>query len=122
MTNSLIKNETCFSYERISKKLEVNTISISETLRQTSSKRISTSKCDVCNYFLSNFLGCFLNFFAIFLQFLGNFSGGFFEGIILVEFFEIFCEDFVWEDFLGGFLGGFFWEEFNTKLLEYGRN
>ena len=33
-----------------------------------------------------------------------------------------FLEDFLDGIFLGGLFGKFFWEEFNKKLFEYGRN
>ena len=101
----------------------------------TSSKRISTSKCDICN---SNFFGNFLEdlfggfFWRIFLEevFIGTFLEEFFGGIFLEKLFWIknfggFLEDFLggffWEDFLGGYFGR---NSLFTlvKLFEYGRS
>ena len=77
----------------------------------TSSKRISTSKCDVCNHFSWNFLEFFWNNLGILLEFFWRiFLEDFFDGIFLVEFFgRHFLGGFFWENFFGRiFLGGIF--------------
>ena len=73
----------------------------------TSSKKISISKCDVCNYFFFIFFEFLCNFWGIFL---GNFSGGvfsedFFDGMFLVGFFGtiLLREDFFMEEGRGKF-------------------
>ena len=102
----------------------------------TSSKRISTSKYDICNHFFEIFWEFF---WRIILRnfswedFLGEifwedfyrriYVRIFFDGIFLVKFFgEIFWVDFLggnlWEEIFGRiFFGG----EFNKKLFEYWR-
>ena len=86
-----------------------------KTQVHTSSKRISTSKCDICNYyFLETFWEFFGNFFGIFLE--DFFGGFFFDGIFLVEFLgRNFLGGFFWEDFFRGFFGEDFLGRNSTK-------
>ena len=99
----------------------------SQKFEKTSLKRISTSKCDICNHFFFDLGG---NFFG----FLWNFLEDFFDKIFLVEFFVrnffwriffdgIFLVVFFGRNFLGrNFLGGYFLEEFYKNLFAYERN
>ena len=65
-------------------------------LEKTSSKRISTSKCHVCNCLFWNFLGIFLE--------------DFFGGIFWEKFFGwIFLGGILWRIFLRGILQKVFW-------------
>ena len=98
---------------------------------KTSTKGISSSKCDVWNWIFSKFLRNCWEIFWIFLESFGSFSEAFFRRNFLGEMFlriflggyfgrnflgKIFGGDFL-EDFFGRiFLGGFFWEDF------FGRN
>ena len=94
---------------------------------KTSTKGISSSKCDVGNWIFSNFLRNCWEIFLIFLESFGSFSEAFFRRNFLGEMFlRIFCEDFFgrlfWEEFfgknfLGGFFGGFFWEDFFGRIF-----
>ena len=100
--------------------------------KKTSTKGISSSKCDVGNWIFEKLLGNFLDLFGKFCEFFRsifweecfgrNVFEDFFGRIFWEEFFgKNFLGGFFWRIFLGGFfwedfLGGFFWEEF------FGRN